>query len=40
MELLPGVTGYAKVECGKRKVYEVALRRLWRYWRTEVWTWY
>jgi multidrug resistance efflux pump len=39
-ELRPGITGYAKIYCGRRPLREVVFRRLHRYLRTEVWTWF
>ena len=39
-DLKPGITGYAKLISGDRPVREVLLRKLHRYVRTEVWTWY
>lgn len=39
-ELRPGTTGYAKILLGERPIRQVALRRLYRYIRTEVWTWF
>jgi multidrug efflux pump subunit AcrA (membrane-fusion protein) len=39
-DLRPGITGYAKIIGGKRPLREVAFRRLHRYLRTEVWTWF
>lgn len=39
-ELRPGITGYAKIYCGRRPLREVVFRRLHRYIRTEVWTWF
>lgn len=39
-DLRPGITGYAKVLGGQRPLREVAFRRLHRYIRTEVWTWF
>ena len=39
-ELRPGLSGYAKVACGDRPLREVLFRRINRYLRTEVWTWF
>jgi putative peptide zinc metalloprotease protein len=39
-DLRPGITGYAKLISGERPLREVAFRRLHRYIRTEVWTWF
>ncbi len=38
--LRPGITGYAKVIVGDRPLREVVFRKLIRYFRTEVWTWF
>jgi putative peptide zinc metalloprotease protein len=39
-DLRPGITGYTKIIAGERPLREVAFRRLYRYVRTEVWTWF
>ncbi|MFN3651030.1 MAG: PqqD family peptide modification chaperone [Armatimonadota bacterium] len=39
-DLRPGITGHAKIICGERPLREVAFRRVYRYIRTEVWTWF
>jgi multidrug resistance efflux pump len=38
--LRPGMTGNAKVICGSRPLFEVVTRRLARYLRVEVWSWW
>ncbi len=39
-DLRPGITGYTKIHLGRRPLREVVFRRLNRYLRTEVWTWF
>ncbi len=39
-DLRPGITGYAKVISGDRPLREVIFRKMHRYFRTEVWTWF
>jgi hypothetical protein len=36
----PGMTGHAKIYCGKRPVYEVVLWRVVRWFRVEIWSWF
>ncbi len=38
--LKPGMTGHAKVYCGKRNILNLLTRRLVRYLRVEVWSWW
>ena len=38
--LKPGMTGYAKVYCGKRSLFSLLTRRIVRYLRVEVWSWW
>ncbi len=38
--LKPGMTGYAKVFCGKRSLFTILTRRIVRYFRVEVWSWW
>jgi putative peptide zinc metalloprotease protein len=38
--LKPGMTGYAKVFCGKRSLFTLLTRRIVRYFRVEVWSWW
>ncbi|MGB8658086.1 MAG: efflux RND transporter periplasmic adaptor subunit [Candidatus Zixiibacteriota bacterium] len=38
--LKPGMTGYAKVFCGKRSLFHLLTRRIVRYLRVEVWSWW
>jgi multidrug efflux pump subunit AcrA (membrane-fusion protein) len=37
--LKPGMTGFAKIYCGKRSVFQLATRRAMSWVRTEFWTW-
>jgi len=37
--LKPGMTGYAKIYCGRRNVFQLATRRAASWVRTEFWTW-
>jgi len=39
-ELRPGMSGWAKIDCGRRPLGAVLLRRVSRYLRTEVWSWF
>jgi putative peptide zinc metalloprotease protein len=39
-ELRPGTSGWAKIDCGTRPLGAILLRRVSRYLRTEVWTWF
>jgi hypothetical protein len=38
--LKPGMTGHAKIYCGKRPVYKILLWRIVRWFRVEFWSWY
>lgn len=38
--LKPGMTGQAKIYCGKRPILSIILRRLVRWFRVEVWSWF
>jgi putative peptide zinc metalloprotease protein len=38
--LKPGMTGYAKVFCGKRSLFNLLTRRIVRYLKVEVWSWW
>jgi len=38
--LKSGMSGHAKVYCGKRKLFSVLFRRIIRYLRVEVWSWW
>jgi multidrug efflux pump subunit AcrA (membrane-fusion protein) len=38
--LRPGMTGNAKVVCASRPLFEVVTRRLARYLRVEIWSWW
>ena len=38
--LKPGMTGYAKIFCGKRSLFTLLTRRIVRYFRVEVWSWW
>jgi putative peptide zinc metalloprotease protein len=38
--LKSGMSGHAKVYCGKRKLFDVLFRRIVRYLRVEVWSWW
>jgi multidrug resistance efflux pump len=38
--LKPGMTGYAKVYCGQRRLLSLLTRRIVRYLRVEVWSWW
>jgi len=38
--LKPGMTGYAKVYCGKHSLFNLLTRRIVRYLRVEVWSWW
>jgi len=40
LALKPEMTGYAKIYCGKRTVFELITRRLVRYVRVEFWSWW
>jgi putative peptide zinc metalloprotease protein len=37
--LKPGMTGFAKIYCGRRSVFQLATRRARSWVRTELWTW-
>jgi multidrug resistance efflux pump len=39
-ELRPGMSGWAKIDCGPRPLGAILLRRVARYLRTEVWSWF
>jgi hypothetical protein len=39
-DLRPGMSGWAKIDCGLRPLGSVLLRRVARYFRTEVWSWF
>ncbi len=39
-ELKPEMTGHAKIECGDRRILDVATRRFVRYVRVEFWSWW
>ncbi|MBI3910908.1 MAG: HlyD family efflux transporter periplasmic adaptor subunit [Armatimonadetes bacterium] len=39
-DLRPGLTGFAKISCGERPLRDVLFRRLSRWFRTEVWSWF
>lgn len=38
--LKPGMTGYAKIACGKRSVFSLVFRRLVQFVRVEFWSWW
>jgi multidrug efflux pump subunit AcrA (membrane-fusion protein) len=38
-DLMPGMTGWAKIECGRRSWGILLGRRVLRYLRTEAWSW-
>jgi putative peptide zinc metalloprotease protein len=38
--LKPGMSGYAKIYCGKRSIFNLLTRRIVRYLRVEVWSWW
>jgi hypothetical protein len=38
--LRPGMSGWAKIDCGRRPLGAILLRRVARYLRTEVWSWF
>ncbi|MGB2698552.1 MAG: efflux RND transporter periplasmic adaptor subunit, partial [Candidatus Zixiibacteriota bacterium] len=38
--LKPGMTGHAKIYCGKRSLINVLTRRIIRYLRVEIWSWW
>jgi multidrug efflux pump subunit AcrA (membrane-fusion protein) len=38
--LKTGMTGFAKISCGKRPVYEILTRRFRRFLRVEFWSWW
>jgi multidrug efflux pump subunit AcrA (membrane-fusion protein) len=37
--LKPGMTGFAKIYCGRRSFFHLATRRAMSWVRTELWTW-
>src|SRR5262249_8713969 len=39
-ELRPGMSGWAKIACGRRPLGAILFRRVARYLRTEVWSWF
>jgi putative peptide zinc metalloprotease protein len=39
-ELRPGMSGWAKIDCGPRSLGAILFRRLSRYVRNEVWSWF
>jgi putative peptide zinc metalloprotease protein len=39
-ELRPGTSGWAKIDCGRRPLGAILVRRVARYLRTEVWSWF
>jgi putative peptide zinc metalloprotease protein len=40
LRLKPGMSGQAKIYCGKRSIFNLLTRRLVRYLRVEVWSWW
>ncbi|MCJ7507403.1 MAG: efflux RND transporter periplasmic adaptor subunit, partial [candidate division Zixibacteria bacterium] len=40
LQLKPGMTGQAKIYCGKRSILNLLTRRIVRYLRVEVWSWW
>ena len=38
--LRPEMTGMAKIDCGRRRLFEILTRRLSRYVRVEFWSWW
>lgn len=38
--LLPGMSGYAKIECGRVSIAALILRKIARFFRLEVWSWF
>jgi putative peptide zinc metalloprotease protein len=38
--LKPGMSGYAKIHCGKRNIFNLLTRRIVSYLRVEVWSWW
>ncbi|MCK4386284.1 MAG: efflux RND transporter periplasmic adaptor subunit, partial [candidate division Zixibacteria bacterium] len=38
--LKPGMSGYAKICCGKRSIFNLLTRRIVSYFRVEVWSWW
>jgi hypothetical protein len=38
--LKPGMTGHAKIYCGKRPAYKILLWRIVRWFRVEFWSWF
>jgi len=38
--LKPGMSGYAKIYCGKRSIFNLLTRRIVNYLRVEVWSWW
>jgi multidrug resistance efflux pump len=39
-QLMPGMTGWAKIDCGRRSWGALLARRVVRYLRTEAWSWF
>ena len=40
MLMKPGMTGHAKIYCGKRPIYKIILWRVVRWFRVEFWSWF
>jgi putative peptide zinc metalloprotease protein len=40
LQLKPGMSGQAKINCGKRSIFNLLTRRIVRYLRVEVWSWW
>ena len=38
--LKPGMSGYAKIYCGKKSIFNILTRRIVSYLRVEVWSWW
>jgi putative peptide zinc metalloprotease protein len=38
--LKPGMSGYAKIYCGKKSIFDLLTRRIVSYFRVEVWSWW
>jgi hypothetical protein len=38
--LRPGLSGHAKIFCGKKRLASLLTRRMVRYLRVEVWSWW
>lgn len=39
-KLKPGMSGYAKIDCGKVSLAELVIRKISRFFRLEVWSWF